>query len=341
MPYRADALTLRLHTPFRLSKGVSTERSNAVVSWEGAYGEAALPPYYPHRLDDVLAYLRGVKPSAFGDAEALERALDRIPPGPAPARAALDVLLHDRWGRRLGHPLHVLWGLSPADAPPTSITLSIERDLDVLAARVRERADWPVLKMKLGSGDPDHDVASVYAARAAYDGALCVDANGAWTVDEAVRAVGRLGDADLLFVEEPLADRSPEAWAALRRRLPAGAAKLMADESVQTAADVLALGPHVDGINVKIAKAGGLRPARALITLARALDLEVLLGCMVESAVAVTAAAHLAPLADYADLDAPLLVADDPFVGVTVDAGRLQVPTGPGLGVRPAARLEA
>lgn len=338
MSYAYTPLTLELKQPFRIAHGTSTRRTNVLVRLDGGYGEGALPPYYPYLMEDVLKYLRRIDVETLLDEApwALEHQLDRLPPGPAPARAALDLALHDRWAQHHGQPLHRLLGLDASQAPPSSVTLSIPDDLDALREQVRHYADWPVLKLKLGSRTAEEDEAIVRTAREETDAQLCVDANSAWSLDDAVRLLPRLYEYDLLFVEQPLRQQEAAAWHALRRRLPADVPPIIADERIQTPDDVLDLRGAIDGINVKLTKAGGLRGARQLITFARTLDLQVMLGCMIESAVAVTAAAHLAPLVDYADLDGPLHLADDPFHGLTLDRGRLRLPDGPGLGVRPA-----
>lgn len=338
----AEPLTLTLKTPFRIAHGTSTQRTNLLVRFGDALGEGALPPYYGLSLEDARAYVRGLDAALLHDPGplALERVLGRLPAGPAPARAAVDIALHDHWGRQLGHPLARLWGLDPSDAPLSSFTLSIPDDLNALRKALRAAESFPVLKLKLGTGDVRRDEAIVRTAREATAARLCVDANGAWSIDEAAALIPRLAGYDLLFVEEPVQRGGPAAWHRLRQALPPAMPPLIADESVQGPADILALRGAADGINVKLAKAGGLRAARQWITLARALDLSVLVGCMVESAVAVTAAAHLAPLADFADLDAGLLLAHDPFSGMVLERGRIHLPDGPGLGVGSRAENE-
>lgn len=338
MPYAFSPLTLDLDQPFRIAHGTSTSRTNVLVRLDGGYGEGALPPYYPYLMEDVLAYLRNVDVDAIlREAPwALEQQIDRLPPGPAPARAALDLALHDRWARYHGQPLYRLLGVDADNAPPSSVTLSIPEDLDAFREEIRRYDGWPVLKLKLGGRTTDEDEAIVRTAREETDAQLCVDANSAWSLDEATRLLPRLSDYDLLFVEQPLRQQQAEAWHELRRRLPADVPPIFADERIQTAQDVIDLLGAIDGINVKLTKAGGLRGTRQLISLARSLDLGVMLGCMIESAVAVTAAAHLAPLVDYADLDGPLHLAADPFQGLTLDCGRITVPNEPGLGVTPS-----
>ena len=333
----AEPLVLKLKTPFRIAHGTSTERRNILVRLGDSLGEGALPPYYDVDMDQVMAYFDDLDVGALlGDeTAALEDRLDRMPPGPAPARAALDIALHDYWGRSLGLPLYQLWGLNPARAPVSSITISIPETLQALSAQVKAYSSYPVLKLKLGTGDLDRDEAIVRTAFACTKSRLCVDANSAWPIREAFDMILRLVPYNLLFIEQPLPADDPDDWHRLARLLPEEGPPLIADESIQTADDILGLAGAADGVNIKLTKAGGLRPARHMIALARALDMQVMLGCMVESAVALTAAAHLAPLVDYADLDGILLVADTPFTGMTLDNGRIVLPDAPGLGVRP------
>lgn len=332
MLLEAEPLALHLRTPFRVSYGASTQRTNVLLRLGEGVGEGALPPYYPHRLEDVLSYLKVLDPDKLLHA-ALEDALRSLPPGPAPARCAADIALHDHWAKELGYPLYRLWGLDPAKAPPSSLTLSIPENPDALRRQVQDARGWPLLKLKLGAGSPETDEALVQAVRSETDQPLCVDANGAWSLEEAARIIPRLADYDLTFIEQPLPAGEQERWRALRSRLPSGLPPLIADESVQGIKDLQALAGAADGVNIKLTKSGGLREARRMIEVARALDLKVLLGCMIESAVGVTAAAHLAPLADYADLDGNLFVADDPFAGALLEQGKLTLPGGPGLGV--------
>ncbi|MFQ5568517.1 MAG: mandelate racemase/muconate lactonizing enzyme family protein [Rhodothermales bacterium] len=335
MEFSFSSLELTLNTPFRIAHGTSTTRTNVLLRFGDGVGEGALPPYYPWRFDEVRAYLEAIDPDRLlgKDPLALEDALDRLPPGPAPAHSAIDLALHDHWGKQLGLPLYCLWGLSPTQAPPTSITLSIPEQLDDLPHTIQAFDGFPILKLKLGTGSLERDEAIVRTAREVTDAQLCVDANSAWSIEDAARIIPRLARYDLLFIEQPLPPDTHDAWRQLRRRLPDKVPPLIADESIQTAADVLALADIVDGINLKLTKAGGLRATRRLMSLARALNLKVMLGCMIESSVALTAAAHLAPLADFADLDSYLHLADDPFDGVTVEQGRLVLPDRPGLGI--------
>ncbi len=340
MHLTVEALTLNLRTPFRIAHGTSTARHNVLLHLGDGVGEGALAPQYGYSQAEVVAYLQDLDVDVLlgRDPLALEDILDRLPPGPPPARAAVDIALHDHWARQLGQPLYRLWGLNPVRAPSSSLTIGIVEDEEELGRRVRAVADLTILKLKLGTGSLEADEAIV---RVAYqekgsDVRLCVDANSAWQVDEAAYIIPRLAAYDLLFIEQPIAGVEIEDWYRLRRLLavlPSDLSPLIADESVRRASDIPALAGAVDGINIKLSKAGGLREARRMITLARALDMQVMLGCMVESSVGITAAAHLAPLVDFADLDGNLGVLNDPYTGVKMECGRLHLPQGPGLGV--------
>jgi L-alanine-DL-glutamate epimerase-like enolase superfamily enzyme len=326
---------LNLKTPFRIAHGTSTARHSVLVHLGDGVGEGALMPYTGYSQAEVVAYLQNLDPDALmgDDPLALEDVLDWLPPGPAPARNAIDIALHDHWAKQLGYPLYRLWGLNPMRASLSSLTLSITEDEDELRRRVQAAEGFPILKLKLGTGDLEADEAIVRVARQETDAHLCVDANSAWRVDEAARIIPRLVAYDLLFIEQPIPRTDVEDWHRLRSLLPSGLPPLIADESVQGANDIPTLAGAADGINIKLTKAGGLREARRMIALAQALGMRVMLGCSVESSVGITAAAHLAPLVDFADLDGNLDVANDPYVGVKMEKGRLHLPQSPGLGV--------
>lgn len=331
-------LELRLETPFRVAHGTSDVRENVVVQIGTGYGEAAIVPYYPFTRRDVADYLRSLPPVCCPPPDGpfhLQDALDALPEGPAPARAAADMALHDHWARSIGLPLHRLFGLNPAACPVSSITVGIPDSETALRETAKRRRGWPLIKLKVGSGDPDRDE-SIVAIVAEETGArVCVDANGGWSVPEAAAMISRLHRFDLAFVEQPISADDPADWIRLKAMLGTDHPPLIADESLQGVEDIIMLRDAIDGINVKLAKAGGIAPAGALIGLARMLGLQVLIGCMVESSVAVSAAAQLAPLADFADLDGSLLLSNDPFTGVRVDQGDIVLSGAPGLGVEP------
>jgi L-Ala-D/L-Glu epimerase / N-acetyl-D-glutamate racemase len=244
------------------------------------------------------------------------------------ARAALDIALNDWTGQRLGIPLYRLFGLDPADAPITTFSIGIDTP-EMTRQKVREAAQFPVLKIKVGL---DNDEATIEAVRSVTAKPLRVDANEGWKDrDEAARKIEWLVSRGVELVEQPMPAAMLEETRWLRDRFEV---PIFADEACLRSSDIPKLADAYDGVNIKLDKAGGVREALRMIHVARACGLGVMLGCMISSSVSTTAAAHLSPLADYADLDGNLLIANDPWSGVAVREGRLVLPEGPGLGLR-------
>jgi L-alanine-DL-glutamate epimerase-like enolase superfamily enzyme len=260
--------------------------------------------------------------------EALEEAMAKAIRFNASARAAVSAALHDLAGKRLGVPLHRLWGLDPAASPPTSFTIGIAPDEATLRDRVREAAAYPVLKIKLGTSWDERIVRIVREMEPGK--VLRVDANAAWTAKHALRMIPVLAELGVEFVEQPLPAHEVAGLRFVRER---SSLPIIADESCLVSTDIPRLAGAVDGINIKLAKCGGLREALRMIATARAHDMSVMCGCMVESSLGITAAAQLAPLLDYADLDGAELVENDPYVGARIEGGEIALPLGPGLGV--------
>lgn len=332
-----EPITLTLETPFRIAHGTSEARHNVLVrigdgEHEGV-GEAAPVRQHHETQTLVLDYLASLAENwpPADDPFQLEENLAALPPGSQAARAALDIALHDLVGQKLGVPLYRLFGLSPERAPQTSFTIGLGTVEEVQAKARAAAANFSILKLKLGH-DTQHALALVRAVRAVTDARLVADANCAWTQDQALQLLPALADLGLEWIEQPLAE---DDLGGLRCIHQASPLPIFADEPVRTARDIPRLAGCVDGVNIKVHKAGGLREALRLIAVARAHDLQVMLGCMVETSVGITAAAHLAPLVDWADLDGNLLVTNDPFVGVRVEQGHLILPGGPGLGIAP------
>lgn len=338
-----EPLSLRLRQPFVIAHGASTTRDNVLVrlvagnpldpSGTGALdgiGEAAAVPYLGESRAGIEAYLRALQ---LGQPEldplGLAHAIDALPPGSAAARAAVDIALHDAFGKALGQPLYRLFGLRPERIPPSSFTIAIGTPEQM--ARAALAAPLPVLKLKLGAGSDAEDLARVDAVRAASARPIRVDANAGWSRERAERLLPLLAERGVELCEQPLPAGDLEGLRALARlpRRPA----LFADESIRDSRDIVAHAGVADGVVIKLAKSGGVRGALRDIALARALGLDVLLSCMIESSVAVTAAAHIAPLCQHVDLDGPLLIDDDPFEGVLHREGRLLLPDRPGLGL--------
>lgn len=246
---------------------------------------------------------------------------------PRAARCALDLSIHDWLGKRFGVPLWRYLALDPARAPTTSYTIGIADTGEMLAKLEAVRGIYDTIKVKLGSG---RDIEIIEAMRSRFSGALRIDANEGWTPEESVRLLNEMKRFDLEFCEQPIPAGSPERLRWIRERITI---PLVADEDAKDARDVALLKGCVDGVNVKLVKTGGIRGALEMIHAARAFGMRIMIGCMLESSLLATAAAHLTPLVDWADLDGPLLIAEDPFTGLTYDGGKMILPDGPGLGV--------
>ncbi|MGD0992345.1 MAG: dipeptide epimerase [Gemmatimonadales bacterium] len=329
-----DILDLQTRHPFTIARGSTTayrvvrvrlRDTDGVEGW----GEAAPSRYYGETAETVaaaLARLAPALPADPSDLEGADAALLRAAPGDAAARVAVSAALHDLAGKRLGAPLWRLWGLDPARAPLSSFTIGLDTP-ERVQAKVREAAPYPILKIKVGTPD---DAAVLRAVREVTDKPLRVDANAGWTVSEALARLPLLEEMRVELIEQPVAPDDLEGLAAVHRasRIP-----IVADEACRTAADIPRLAGAVDGINIKLAKCGSLREALRMVEVARAHGLSVMVGCMIETSLGITAAAHLTPLLDLADLDGAALLVKDPFAGATIDGGRIVLPTGPGLGV--------
>ena len=251
-------------------------------------------------------------------------------PGNWAAKSAIDIALMDWVGQKLGVPLYAYFGLDPADTPLTTFSIGIDTP-EITRQKTREAADYPILKVKVGLAT---DEPTIEAVRSVTGKKLRVDANEGWKdKEEAVRKINWLEQHGVEFIEQPMPAEMIEEtrWVRSRVHIP-----IIADEACQRLADIPRLKDAFDGVNIKLDKAGGLLDARRMIELAKALGMRTMLGCMVSSSVTVTAAAHLSPLVDYADLDGNLLVSNDPFHGVTVEKGKLVLPNRPGLGLTPA-----
>ncbi|HTP35878.1 MAG TPA: dipeptide epimerase [Candidatus Acidoferrales bacterium] len=246
-------------------------------------------------------------------------------------KAAVDIALMDWVGQKLGIPLYTYFGLDPKDAPVTTFSIGIDTP-EITKQKTLEAADYPVLKVKVGLAT---DEPTIEAVRSVTKKPLRVDANEGWKdKEEAVRKINWLEKMGVEFIEQPLPAEMIEEtrWVRSRVHIP-----VIADEACQRASDIPRLKEAFDGVNVKLDKSGGMLEAYRMIQIAKALGMKTMLGCMVSSSVSVTAAAHLSPLVDYADLDGNLLISNDPFHGVRVEKGKLVLPGKPGLGLTPAA----
>jgi L-Ala-D/L-Glu epimerase len=243
------------------------------------------------------------------------------------AKAALDIAVLDWVGKKLNIPLYRLLGLDPAKTPITTFSIGIDTP-EITRQKVREAEPFPVLKIKVGL---DTDEETIAAVRSVTNKPLRVDANEGWNdKEEAVRKIDWLESQGVEFVEQPMPAEMIEEtrWVRGRVHLP-----IIADEAALSPASIPKLAEAYDGVNVKLDKCGGLQQALRMIYVAKSMGMKTMLGCMVSSSVSITAAAHLSPLVDYADLDGNLLIANDPYTGVTVRQGKLILPERPGIGV--------
>jgi L-Ala-D/L-Glu epimerase len=337
MKLRFRPYTLELKHAFTIATSSRTTTPVMMVEIEKdgvvGYGEASMPPYLGETHESAAAFLARVELGRFSDPFQLEEilpAIDAIAPGNCAAKAAVDIALHDWVGKKFGAPLHRLWGLNPAKTPVTSFTIGIDT-ADMVRQKTREAEIYKIIKVKLGRGS-ENDRMMIEAIRQVTDKPITVDANQGWKErDEALRMIEWLAARGVEFIEQPMPKEQIDdtAWLHARSPLP-----LIADESVQRLADVARARGVFHGINIKLMKSTGLREAHTMIVLARALGLKVMLGCMTETSCAISAAAQLSPLADWADLDGALLIKNDLFDGATIVDGKVMLPDRPGIGVR-------
>ena len=333
-----EQVSITTRHPFAIARGSTNGYKRAWVritdgDGQEGWGEADPSSFYGENLDTVLATfekLAGHLPRDPFDLEGAEARWEQVVPRNGAARAALSAALHDLVGKRLGQPLWRLWGLDPKKAPLSSFTIGLDTT-EKIRDKVREAQAYPILKIKLGT---DRDETILKTIRDATDKPIRVDANAGWDVARAKQMIPLLKEYGVEFLEQPLEPQDIDGLAAVRKVASAHHLPVVVDESCLVAADIPRLAGRVDGINIKLAKCGSLREALRMIATARAHGMLVMVGCMIETSLGITAAAHFTPLVDAADLDGAALTVDDPFTGATIDNGQIRLPTEPGLGVR-------
>jgi len=334
MQIDAKPIDLKLTTPFRISRGVQDTSANVVVQIQYnehvGYGEAAPDEYYGENQETVLSCITTFADNLGDDPFLIEDImsnLDHLIRFHPAAKAAVDMALYDLVGKILHVPVYKLLGLNPKHTPQTSFTLGIDTP-ENMAKKALLARDYPILKVKVGT---KHDLDNLKAIREVSSAIIRVDANTAWTPKEAIRMINALAPYNIEFVEQPIAPRDLEGLRLIRENV---SVPIIADESCVTIDDIPRLAGCVDGVNFKLMKSNGITNVLKMIHVARAHNLRVMIGCMIESSLAITAAAHLTPLVDYADLDGNLLIDNDPYEGVKVINGKLMLPDAPGLGIR-------
>jgi L-alanine-DL-glutamate epimerase-like enolase superfamily enzyme len=324
-------IDLKLKHPFRISRSVTEVKKNVIVNIDEGIGEAAPSAYYGENAETVIECLEKVKDQIGDDPFQIESILSKLNEkitGNFSAKAAIDLALHDLIGKRLNIPLYKLLGLNGKAPIVTSYTIGIDTP-EKMKEKTKEAKDFLIYKVKVGV---ENDIEMVKAVREMTDAKIRVDANAGWTPDEAIEKIKRLAEYDIEFVEQPTDPKDKEGLKKIKKDVNV---PIIIDEHLMTAKDILQFVGLCDGINIKLAKCGGIREALRMIHVARAHDLLVMIGCMIESSVGITAAAHIGSLVDFLDLDGNLLLSNDPYVGVKLQKGKLYLSDLPGLGVMP------
>jgi L-alanine-DL-glutamate epimerase-like enolase superfamily enzyme len=335
MQLQLHAFDLPLAHTFTISRESITSQPTLIVelSQDGVsgYGEATSNKYYGFTIDrmsrDLLALRERLAAAALGDpADLWQQMQPHLADDPF-ALCALDQAAHDLWGKLRGHPVWKLWGLSLEKIPLSNYTIGIDA-IDVMVAKMNEFPGWPIYKIKLGT---DRDLEIVRELRRHTTATFRVDANCGWNVDQAIAFAPPLKSLGVEFIEQPL--KPGDDPANHRRLFEQSALPIIADESCIVESDVAQCAGRFHGINIKLVKCGGLTPARRMIAEARSLGLSVMVGCMTESSVGISAIAQLLPLIDYVDMDGAVLLAEDIAEGIALEQGRCIFPNVHGNGV--------
>ncbi|MFA6404169.1 MAG: dipeptide epimerase [Salinivirgaceae bacterium] len=300
------------------------------------YGEASMPPYLGESIETVTRFLTSLNLSQFHDPFQMDDILqyvDSVMPGNTAAKASVDIALHDLVGKMMKQPWYKIWGFDASDTPNTSFTIGIDTP-EVVRQKVAEAAPYKILKVKLGTST---DRQMIETIRSVTDRPLCVDVNQGWTDRvQALETIHWLKENGVLFVEQPMPKTAIDdmAWLTQNSPLPT-----VADESFQRLPDVMKAHGVYSGVNIKLMKCTGMREAHQILTLARSLDMKVMIGCMTETSCAVSAAAQLAPKADWADLDGNLLISNDPYSGMQIVDGKVTLVDKPGIGLKEVKKV--
>ena len=328
---------LKLRHAFNLARYSRTTTPDVQVQLEYdgviGYGEASMPPYLGESVESVTKFLSSLDLQQFTDPFRIDDILtyvDNVAPNNRAAKASIDIALHDLLGKLMGQPWYKIWGYNPDKTPNTSFTIGIDTEEGV-RQKVEEARPYKVIKVKMGL-DKDQETINIINEMMP-DVPLCVDVNQGWTSKEhALEMCHWLKDRNCIFVEQPFDKEMIDETAWLRERSPL---PIIADEAFQRLPDILRFQGVYDGINIKLMKSTGLYEAHKMVTLAKSLGMKVMIGCMTETSCAVTAAANLSPVVDFADLDGNLLIANDRFDGMTVENGKITLHDIPGIGITP------
>lgn len=310
------------------------------ITYDGytGYGEAAMPPYLGETQASVIEFLKKVNLSQFSSPFLIEDIMtyvDAIAINNTAAKAAVDIALHDLVGKMIGQPWWKIWGFDPTTCPNTSFTVGLDTE-EVVKEKTKEASPYKVIKVKLGR-DEATDKMMINTIRSVTDTVICVDANQGWKDKHyALDMINWLNERNVNMIEQPMPKLMLDqtAWLTERSPLP-----IIADEACQRLTDIKKLHGAYTGINIKLMKCTGLREAREMVSLAQALDMKLMVGCMTETSCAISAGAQIAPKTQWADLDGNLLIANDCFSGMKIVDGKITLSDKPGLGVEPTAKV--
>jgi L-alanine-DL-glutamate epimerase-like enolase superfamily enzyme len=319
--------------PFTISKGTKTHQPTLIVQLDfmgiKGYGEAPAISYYNIPVEKMIEDLESkrilIEKYAFNEPERYWHYLHHLFPNNSFLVCALDMAGWDIYGKLKRKPLYELWNLDITKSPATDFTIGIDT-INNMVAKMKEKP-WPIYKIKVGV---ENDIEMVAVLRQHTDAIFRVDANAGWTLEQALQKIPLLKELGVEMVEQPLAKDNWEGMKVLyeRSELP-----LYADEACVVESDVEKCFLHFHGINIKLTKCSGITPARRMISRARELNMEVMIGCMNESSIGTAAIAQLAPLLDKVDMDGPLLLTEDIATGVGFDQGKIIYNNNPGLGI--------
>ena len=303
------------------------------IEYDGiiGYGEASMPPYLGESQETAAKFLSQVNLGQFNDPFEIEKILDyvdSIAEGNAAAKASVDIALHDLVGKLIGKPWYKIWGYDKETTPVTSFTIGIDTQ-EVVKEKTKEAAEFKMLKVKLGR---DTDKQMIEAIRSVTDTPLCVDVNQGWKDKHfALEMIHWLNERNVKFVEQPMPKTQIDdmSWLTEQSPLPT-----IADEAIQRIPDVVKAYGVYSGVNVKLMKCTGMREAHKMLNLAESLEMKLMLGCMTETSCAISAASHLSPRVDFADLDGALLIGNDLFDGTKVIDGKVTLNDRPGIGLK-------
>ena len=304
------------------------------IEWDGmvGYGEAALPPYLGETQNSVIDFLKKVDLSRFNSPFQIQDIMayvDSIAINNTAAKAAVDIALHDIVGKMMGQPWWKIWGFNPETTPNTSFTVGLDTE-EVVKEKTREASPYKVIKVKLGR-DEKTDKMMVNTIRSVTDTIICVDANQGWKDKHyALDMINWLNERNVNMIEQPMPKLllDETAWVTENSPLP-----VIADEACQRLTDIPKLKGAYHGINIKLMKCTGMREAREMVSLAKALHMRLMIGCMTETSCAISAAAQLAPETEWADLDGNLLISNDVYKGMLIVDGKITLNDLPGIGI--------